>query len=422
MTLPPMQTPRLLLLMGSGELTPTMAKVHRRVIERLGGAPLACAFLDTPFAFQENAAELAERAVTYFRERLSSPLEVVRLDAGPGDSDELAADRVVAALRGARYVFAGPGSPSYALKRWQQSAVPALLADKLANGGALGFASAAALTLGAFTVPVYEIYKVGQTPHWLAGLDVLGVLGWRAAVVPHYDNAEGGTHDTRFCYLGERRLRVLEAELPDDAFVLGVDEHTALVCDRETGSVTVSGRGQVTLRRRGASLVLENGSTHEIDEIAGRALELGATRPAKRPLPQRTAYGDNVPTTPDLVAAERELSLALEAGEARRAVAALLRLEDVAGRDGAGGLARGALRAALVGLEGPLGRGLADDAETIGAFVSLLLELRARVRAERRFELADEIRDRLGALGVEVRDAPEGSTWLLSGSAGAEAE
>ena len=77
-------------------------------------------------------------------------------------------------------------------------------------------ASAAALTLGVVTVPVYEIYKVGDDPRWLEGLDLLGrATGLRAAVVPHYDNAEGGNHDTRFCYMGERRLRDLEAMRPD---------------------------------------------------------------------------------------------------------------------------------------------------------------------------------------------------------------
>ena len=88
--------------------------------------------------------------------------------------------------------------------------------------------SAAALTLGSHTVPVYEVYKVGEDPRWVEGLDLLGqITGIRAAVVPHYDNAEGGTHDTRFCYLGEPRLAGLEAELPAEVGVLGVDEHTA---------------------------------------------------------------------------------------------------------------------------------------------------------------------------------------------------
>ena len=89
--------------------------------------------------------------------------------------------------------------------------------------------------LGRFTIPVYEVYKVGEAPRWLPGLDLLAPLGLPVAVVPHYDNAEGGNHDTRFCYMGERRLRVLEAELPDEVFILGVDGHTALVMDLDAG-------------------------------------------------------------------------------------------------------------------------------------------------------------------------------------------
>src|SRR5437867_3970052 len=84
-------------------------------------------------------------------------------------------------------------------------------------------ANAAALTLGRYTVPVYEIYKVGADPAWAKGLDLLQSIGPDLAVIPHYDNAEGGTHDTRYCYLGERRLAALEAQMPDTGWVLGVD-------------------------------------------------------------------------------------------------------------------------------------------------------------------------------------------------------
>lgn len=411
---------RHLLLMGSGELTPTMAKAHRYVIERLGGAPLPCAFLDTPFAFQENAAELAERAVTYFRERLRSPLAVASLGrAVDGGADPFAAERATGLLRSARYVFAGPGSPSYALGQWRASVVPPLLVDKLRNGGALGFASAAALTLGAFTIPVYEIYKVGQAPHWLEGLDVLSILGWRAALVPHFDNAEGGTHDTRYCYLGERRLRLLERELPDDAFILGLDEHTALSCDLDTGQATVSGRGQLTLRRRGASEVVAAGESLEIAEIAARALALGtapirahiSTPPAPAAAPASAS-----------AAAEEQFAAALAAREPGRAIAALLALESAAAEDGPGGIARPTLRSLLLQLEEPLADGLGDLAETIAPYVEFLLELRATARAEGRFALGDEIRDRLAALGVEVRDTPAGPTWLLDGKAHERAE
>src|SRR5439155_6913438 len=119
------------------------------------------------------------------------------------------------------------------------------------GGGASTFASASALVLGTHTVPVYEIYKVVADPHWLDGLDLVSVAGLRAAVIPHYDNAEGGTHDTRYSYLGERRLVLMEQQLPDDVFVLGVDEHTACIIDLDADTATITGLGAVTIRRRG---------------------------------------------------------------------------------------------------------------------------------------------------------------------------
>ncbi|MGC9530199.1 MAG: cysteine--tRNA ligase [Candidatus Bipolaricaulaceae bacterium] len=44
--------------------------------------------------------------------------------------------------------------------------------------------------------------------------------------------------------------------------------------------------------------------------------------------------------------------------------------------------------------------------------VELLVDLRGRLRGERNFALADHIRDRLAELGVELRDTPQGSTWV----------
>ncbi len=248
-----MSGPRILAIMGSGETAPTMAKVHRALFERLdaggaaggvggsasGGAPrpapVPAAILDTPYGFQENADELSARTVEFFGTSVGRPAVVASYRSREVDALTLAT--AVARIREARYVMAGPGSPSYALRQWAGGPIPDALAAKLADGGILTMASAAALTVGVVTIPVYEIYKVGEAPRWLEGLDLVGrATGLRAAVVPHYDNAEGGTHDTRFCYMGERRLCMLEAALPEGAFILGVDSHTALVLDLEAGT------------------------------------------------------------------------------------------------------------------------------------------------------------------------------------------
>ncbi|MEI8323613.1 MAG: Type 1 glutamine amidotransferase-like domain-containing protein, partial [Actinomycetes bacterium] len=221
-------TARILAIMGSGETSPTMVKTHRQLIGRLT-QPNAVV-LDTPYGFQENAPELALRAVEYFDVSVNTaitPLGLTRMI----HADPLTVQQGLSALTDADYVFAGPGSPTYALRQWKNTQVSHILHEKLQRGGIVTFASAAALTLGTRTVPVYEIYKCGEEPYWLEGLNLLGEFGIPAVVIPHYNNAEGGHHDTRFCYLGETRLNTLEQQLDEGEYVLGVDEHTGIVID-----------------------------------------------------------------------------------------------------------------------------------------------------------------------------------------------
>ena len=204
---------RLLAIMGSGETTPTMVKTHRQLFEQTAPPPVPAVLLDTPYGFQTNAPDISARTVAYFRESVGRPVSVAPLARTEG-ADLVGLEAALAMVAQAGWVFAGPGSPTYALRQWRPTALPALLAEKLARGGCVVFASAAALTLGRWSVPVYEVYKVGADPVWVDGLDLLGRFGLPVAVIPHYDNAEGGTHDTRYCYLGETRLRALESQLP----------------------------------------------------------------------------------------------------------------------------------------------------------------------------------------------------------------
>ena len=139
--------------------------------------------------------------------------------------DPASRSEFLACLEEANYIFAGPGSPSFALRCWRGTEVPSILRRCLRSGGCLVFASAAALTLGAFTIPVYEIFKVGEELHWLPGMNLLSEVGFRVVVVPHFDSGSGNDFDTRFCYLGERRFLRMTELLPPDVTVLGVDEH-----------------------------------------------------------------------------------------------------------------------------------------------------------------------------------------------------
>jgi len=308
-----------------------------------------------------------------------------------------------------------------------------VLRSKLDRGGVMVFASAAALTIGVATVPVYEIYKCGHEPFWADGLDLLSAIGIDAAVIPHYDNAEGGHHDTRFCYLGERRLIAMEAMLPDRAWVLGIDEHTGLVIDIDAGSAEVTGNGGVTLRVDGQSRHHPSGTVMDLAMLTDRdavARAIGGTS-ASSPQSADSDPSPEVasPATAEVVAtslaeeadrADAAFTAALTAGDAATATGVMLSLEQAIWAWSADTLqsdetdrARQVLRSMVTRLGDAAVGGLADPRSVVGPLVETLLELRASARTERRFETSDLIRDRLDANGVEVRDTADGAEWDL---------
>jgi hypothetical protein len=398
--------------MGSGETTPSMAPVHRALLARLGRAPVRAVLLDTPYGFQENAADITAKAVAYFSTRLGNPIEVASLSRS--DVDPLEREAALERLREAEYVFSGPGSPSYALRHWTGTDVPRLLADKLARGGVVVTASAAALTLGRVTVPVYEIYKVGEDPHWLPGLDLLSAFDLPVAVIPHYDNAEGAGHDTRFCFLGERRLSRLEADLPDDTFILGIDEHTSLILDLGTGRVTIRGRGAVTVRRRGRSVVFAAGDDLMLGDLRAAAFGAGegrASRITSTAATDSADPGDRGPGVSDDRAADyaQGFESALARGDVDAAARNLLALDELATEP------RETLRAMVARLASAT-RDVANRAELVAPLTDALLDIRATARSSGDWAAADAIRDRLHALGLELQDA--GETTVVAEPAG----
>jgi hypothetical protein len=417
----------LLVIMGSGETAPTMVKPHRAIFDRVTDRPAV--LLDTPYGFQENAEDISTRAMGYFATSVGHTVEVATWRTPPPAG--LPRERVLAQLRDSGWIFAGPGSPTYALRQWRDTPVPDILLDTLTSGGVVVFASAAALTLGSHTVPVYEIYKAGVDPHWVAGLDLVAqVTGLPAVVIPHYDNAEGGHHDTRYCYLGERRLSTMEDELPDDALILGVDEHTAVQIDLAERVATVLGNGRLTVRRHGTSVVHPSGSVLDFSALAdptGRSGPAPALSTVDTPEPDSERgpepAGDGT-VAPSLRAATERAAAHFDAAFAGRdvdgCVAAVLELEEARDAWAAdtltsdeGDHARAELRRMLVRLGELAAIGSADPRERIFPYVEALLELRQQARTSHDFASSDWIRDRLTAAGVEVRDAPDGVSWQL---------
>ena len=414
--------PRILTIMGSGETAPTMVKVHRELVSRLGNT--TAVLLDTPYGFQENAPELASRAVDYFKTSINTTITPAGLGRIDG-ADPMSLQHGLNLLADANYVFAGPGSPTYALRQWKGTTIPEMLHAKIRTGGAVTFASAAALTLGSRTVPVYEIYKCGEDPYWLEGLNLLGDLGIPAVVIPHYNNAEGGHHDTRFCYLGERRLVALEGELSSAEYVLGVDEHTGLVIDFDAGSARVVGNGVVTLRVDGASRTHASGETIPLEVLQDP--RNGHVAAATKPALADAQAAAEAPTAaaPDSLrsAAElrkREFDAALATHDSTGATRAVLDLEadirhwsadTLTGTEG--DFARDTFRGMILKLGESAAAGLGDPRESAAPYVEAILEIRRIVRAEKRYDLSDVIRDALAGAKVEVRDTPAGVEWVL---------
>jgi hypothetical protein len=452
---------RLLAVMGSGETTPTMAKPHRELFSQLDPGPVKAVIVDTPYGFQLNAADISARAVRYFKETVGREVEIASLQRTEG-VPSLTLESALARVAEAQWLFSGPGSPTYALRQWRPTVVPQLLSEKLALGGCVVFSSAAALTLGRWTVPVYEIYKAGADLCWAEGLDLLAPYGLQVAVIPHYDNAEGGTHDTRYCYLGEPRLLAMEQQLPDEAWVLGVDEHTACVFDLEAGTVSVSGLGSVTVRRRGRSRTVPAGTVVGIKELVALAFSVETSRvlpssdallagkgalgtegdgrgdrspKAGKGLPAAAvpvagergsapASGRPVEATSPLLAEVGRLSdkfdSALAARDAGGATEAVLEMERVVHEWSADTFqsdeldrGRAELRRMIVRLGEAAATGLADPRAAAAPWVEALLAERAEARESRRYADADRIRDNLLAAGVEVRDTPAGTEWDL---------
>jgi cyanophycinase-like exopeptidase len=416
---------RVLAVIGSGETSPTMVTVHKDLVSRLGIRDPAAVLIEDPYAFQENAEDVSARAASYFARSVGLTVTVVRSAGRAGDAGTSGPE---ARVRDADWVFAGPGSPSYALGRWLDGPVGRALAERVAAGaGVTVLASAAAATIGFAAVPVYEVYKAGTAPHWLDGLDLMGELGLKVAVIPHFDNTEGGRYDTRYCYLGEQRLAAMERELPADAAVLGVDEHTAALFDLRSGSVEVAGRGAVTVRRGGTTAVLPAGTTTTLaglrDLVAGRAsVERSGSATARRPA--AAAPGAERPPAPRplpevTAAARRRFDAADQAGDARGMVAAILDLEEAVHawaadteEDEGTPQARAALRGFIARLGKAAERGPGLPGDSLQSMVRPLLELRSALRHQGRYETADAIRAALAAAGLEVRDDPGGTHWV----------
>jgi hypothetical protein len=259
-------------LFGSGEASPEGRRAHDYVMRQVR-RPIRACVLETPAGFELNSPAVAGKLASFLQTQLQNyQPEVTLVPArrrGPAD-DPASTDNPdnAALILRSNYLMMGPGSPTYAVRQLADSRAWHAVVARHRLGHPLVFASAVAIAVGRFALPVYEIYKVGEDIHWKPGLDLLGPYGIAAVFVPHWNNNDGGTElDTSRCFMGLPRFERLLAMLPPETSVLGIDEKTALALDLEHGTGQVLGRGTCTLIRAGGSRVYSSRDPLDLSDL-----------------------------------------------------------------------------------------------------------------------------------------------------------
>ncbi len=351
-----MQTPGMVSLLGSGETSTTGGQVFEALSRQLltqFPEPLKISILETPAGFEVNAQRVAGRVADFLKVRLQNykpeiSLVAARKKGSPYSPD---AEDIVQPLFDSQLIFFGPGSPTYTIRQMKDSLAWQILQARQRLGASLVLASAAIIALSKFALPVYEIYKVGEDVHWKEGLDFFQPYGLSLAIIPHWNNNEGGEEvDTSRCFMGKDRFSQLREILPPHVTILGIDEHTALTIDFDSQSCLVRGLGEVHIIRGGEQQDCSAGCSYSI-------FDLGNFHPLSDP------------------------SVGLPGAIWERALTAHLadenRLDETAP------------------LEAPVE-------------VRRLVEERQEAREAKDWARADHLRGRIASLGWQVKDTPEG--------------
>ncbi len=235
--------------LGSGETSRAGGTIFESLARALP-QPLRIAVLETPAGFELNSHQVAGRVADFMKLRLQNYTPVIdvipaRKRGTPFSPDDAS---ILKPLLYADLIFMGPGSPTYAIRQLKDSLAWELVRARHRMGATLAFASSATIAVGAWGLPVYEVYKVGQDIHSVPGLDLFKDFGAMVSFIPHWNNAEGGDDvDTSRCFVGRERFDIWCNGLPPENTTVGLDEHTGLIVDFETGQCEVNGVSSVSL-------------------------------------------------------------------------------------------------------------------------------------------------------------------------------
>lgn len=369
------QAPGVVVLFGSGETSPSGRKVFDHILSSLPKSP-RIRLLETPAGFELNSERVIGKVGEFIEQRLQNYQPQVQVvparkrgtDFSPDDEE------IASQLLDADLIFMGPGSPSYAVRQLKDSLTWNYLLARQRLGAALVLASAAAVAVSTYALPVYEIYKVGEDPHWKTGLDFFGSYGLPLVFIPHWNNQDGGDElDTSRCFMGQSRFAGLMEQLPPDLTVMGIDEKTALILDMQAGEARVMGLGGVTL--------LHTGHKHDFSKENPVSQNLLQVARQRRGHVHQYHSGDVFPLS-DCCPFDEPVSqpgIPTEIWERARQVHQELQKDEQS-----------------------------DSAEEAPQVVWDLVDARQQAREQKQWQLADELRAQIAAQGWQVLDTPQG--------------
>jgi hypothetical protein len=264
--------PGLIVLFGSGEVSPTGRKIHDAVFKRLGfTAGVKIGILETPSGFETNAIHgWPERLENFFRTKLKNyKPDITRIHAWAKKGEHSTNDPdVVDAILRQDYLYCGAGSPSYTVNHLVGSRAYTNLQTAFTAGATLCLGSASAIAVGRYALPVYEIFKVGEDIHWIDGLNLFSAWDLNLVIIPHWNNQEGQDFDTTRCFMGKERFSALEKLLPEETIIVGIDEETACVITVGQKKMDVVGVGAAHIRKNGQEVRIAAGSSFQIQDVA----------------------------------------------------------------------------------------------------------------------------------------------------------
>jgi len=191
------------LLFGSGENHPSSGSAYEHLANRMKRKP-DIAIFETPAGFELNSEKVAGNIRDFLSRRLQNFNPHIKLIPARSKMTQFSPDNpaILEPVLSSNWLLLGPGSPTYAVRQLKDSLAFEYIKATHFMGGALVLASAALLAFSQLTLPVYEIYKVGEDPHWKDGLDYFSLFGLKLVFIPHWNNNDGGKDlDTCRCFM-----------------------------------------------------------------------------------------------------------------------------------------------------------------------------------------------------------------------------